>query len=108
SEELAFFEKHMKVGKVYIESHRGDVTLTKERLEKLKDFFEKRGIEVAGGITPTLGKAYRPGYNRLFGGICYTDNTSRTKFREVVEITASVFDEIILDDFFFTNCGCDD
>ncbi|MBU9710914.1 permease [Evansella tamaricis] len=107
-QELAFFEKHLKVSKVYIESHRGDVTLSKDRLQELKKFFNGRGIEVAGGITPTLGEKYRQGYNRLFGGICYTDNDSRSKFKEVVEVTASVFDEIILDDFFFTNCGCDD
>ncbi|WP_078556283.1 permease [Bacillus alkalicellulosilyticus] len=108
SNELDFFEKHINVSKVYVESHRGDVTLSKERLLELKQFLEGRGIEVAGGITPTLGEAYRPGYNRLFGGICYTEEASRAKMKEVIERTASVFDEIILDDFFFTNCGCDD
>lgn len=105
---LAFFNKHLKVSKVYVESHRGDTTLTKERLLELKTFFEEKGIEVAGAITPTLGADYRPGYERLFGGICYTEKASREKIQNVVELTASVFDEIIFDDFFFTNCGCDD
>lgn len=107
-EELAFFRKHLKLSKVYIENHRGDVSLSRERLLALKAFFEERGIETAGGITPTLGDSYRPGYERLFGGICYTDEASRAKFREAVETAASVFDEVIFDDFFFTNCGCDD
>ncbi|WP_027091340.1 hypothetical protein [Cohnella thermotolerans] len=106
--ELAFFRKHLKLSKVYIENHRGDVSLSRERLLALKGFFEERGVETAGGITPTLGDAYRPGYERLFGGICYTDEASRAKFREAVETAASVFDEVIFDDFFFTNCGCDD
>ncbi len=105
--EWAFFQKHLKVSKVYVESHRGDVSLSGERLRELKQFFAKRHIETAGGITPTLGPAYRPGYQRLFGGICYTDEASRAKFREAVETAASVFDEVIFDDFFFTNCGCD-
>ncbi|MCD1258295.1 permease [Paenibacillus athensensis] len=108
AQELDFFEKHMKLSKVYIENHRGDVSLSRERLQELKSFFEARGIRTAGGITPTLGAAYRPGYERLFGGICYTEEASRAKFREAVENAAAVFDEVIFDDFFFTNCGCDD
>lgn len=108
SEEMDFFEKHLKVSKVYIENHRGDVSLSTQRLRELKAFFAERGIETAGAITPTLGKAYRPGYERLFGGICYTDKPSRERLQAAVESAAAVFDEIILDDFFFTNCRCDD
>ncbi|UJF31927.1 permease [Paenibacillus hexagrammi] len=108
AQEMDFFEKHLKVSKVYIENHRGDVSLSRERLMELKSFFEARGIQTAGGITPTLGEAYRPGYSRLFGGICYTEEASRAKFQEAVENAAAVFDEVIFDDFFFTNCGCDD
>jgi hypothetical protein len=106
--EMDFFQSHLKVSKVYIENHRDDTSLSRERLEELKRFFTERGIHTAGGITPTLGKAYRPGYERLFGGICYTDPASRAKLQEAVENAAAVFNEIILDDFFFTNCACDD
>ncbi|MFC5529383.1 permease [Cohnella yongneupensis] len=105
--DLAFFEKHMKVSKVYLENHRGEISLTRERLSELKTFFESRGIETAGGITPTLPDSYAPGYPRLFGSICYADPESRAKFQEQVEIAASVFDEIIFDDFFFTNSASD-
>jgi hypothetical protein len=105
--DLNFMEKHLKISKVYVENHRGATSLSKERLLELKGFFERRGIEVAGGITPTLPASYRPGYSRLFGSICYTDTDSRAKFQEQVETAASVFDEIIFDDFFFTNCACD-
>jgi len=108
SADLDFFGKHLKLSKVYLENHRGDISLSRDRLMELKKLFEQRGIETAGGITPTLGEAYRPGYERLFGGICYTDEASRAKFREAVETAASAFDEVILDDFFFTNCACDD
>ncbi|WP_058302947.1 hypothetical protein [Gorillibacterium timonense] len=107
-EDMAFFRKHLKVSKVYIENHRGDVNLSRERLEELKAFFLSQEIEVAGGITPILGKEYRPGYERLLDGICYTDEASRAKLREAAETAAAVFDEIILDDFFFTNCACDE
>ncbi|MEK0313504.1 permease [Cohnella sp. 56] len=106
--DMDFFQRHLRLSKVYIENHRGDVSLSRERLLELKSFFEARGIETAGGITPTLGASYRPGYERLFGGICYTDEASRMKFKEAVANAAAVFDEVIFDDFFFTNCGCDD
>ncbi|MEO3946290.1 permease [Gorillibacterium sp. CAU 1737] len=108
AEEMAFFFRHLKVGKVYIENHRGDTSLSRERLEELKAFFLSLGLEVAGGITPTLGTSYRPGYERILGGICYTDEASRARLREAAETAAAVFDEVILDDFFFTNCTCDD
>ncbi|MFC3802987.1 permease [Cohnella sp. GCM10012308] len=106
--DLDFFQRHLRLSKVYIENHRGDVSLSRERLTELKSLFETRGIATAGGITPTLGEAYRPGYRRLFGGICYTDEASRARFKEAVANAAAVFDEVIFDDFFFTNCGCDD
>ncbi|WP_040951562.1 hypothetical protein [Gorillibacterium massiliense] len=106
--ELIFFRNHLKVSKVYLENHRGDVSLSKERLLELKAFFEERGIETAGGITPILGKRYRPGYGRHLQAICYTDEASRKDFQAAVETAAAVFDEVIFDDFFFTNCACDD
>lgn len=106
--DVDFLQRHLRLSKVYIENHRGDVSLSRDRLNELKAFFEARGIATAGGITPTLGAAYRPGYERLFGGICYTDEASRTQFKEAVANAAAVFDEVIFDDFFFTNCGCDD
>ena len=106
--DLDFLQKHLKLSKAYIENHRGEISVPKERLLHLRELFESRGIRTAGGITPTLPAGYRPGYPRLFGSICYTDASSRAKFREQVETAASVFDEIIFDDFFFTNCACDD
>ncbi len=32
----------------------------------------------------------------------------RTYLKKIVTYTAKLFDEIILDDFFFTSCTCDD
>jgi hypothetical protein len=42
-----------------------------------------------------------------FETYCYTNPEHRKKLKEVVEYTARLFDEIILDDFFFTNCKCE-
>jgi hypothetical protein len=104
--DFEFIERHLDLSKVYLESHRGETSVGPEELGELKRFFESRGLRTAGGITPTLPPEYRPGFPRLFGAICYTDPASREKLRAEVKVAASVFDEIILDDFFFTNCTC--
>ncbi|MDD5327286.1 MAG: hypothetical protein PHY02_05670 [Phycisphaerae bacterium] len=91
----------IKIDKIYLETFR-DVTLVdKETIAKARKFFEDRGVEVAGGITYTIAESNR------FKTFCYTNPEERAKAREVAEYTARLFDEVILDDFFFTNCKCE-
>ena len=94
-------EKQVRVGKVYIETHRDFVMPDEDTIEQAKRFFAARGIRTAGGITFTQNERDR------FKTFCYSDPALRQKAKEIVELTARHFDEIILDDFFFTNCKCD-
>jgi hypothetical protein len=57
-------------------------------------------VEVAGGITFTMNERNR------FETFCFSNPEHRKRAKEIVEFTARHFDEIILDDFFFTNCKC--
>ena len=93
--------KQVRVGKVYLETHRDFVMPDEETIEQAKRFFAARGIRTAGGITFTQNERDR------FKTFCYSDPALRQKAKEIVELTARHFDEIILDDFFFTNCKCD-
>jgi hypothetical protein len=93
--------RQVKVDKVYLETHRDTVVADRQTLSRVRRFFEDRGVRVAGGITLTINEMNR------FQTFCYTNPENRKKVREVVEYTAGLFDEIILDDFFFTNCKCD-
>lgn len=93
--------RQLKVDKIYLETHRDMKVAEKETILKLKKFFRDRGIVVAGGITATVNEANR------FQTFCYTTPEHRKKLREIVEYTAGLFDEIIFDDFFFTNCKCE-
>jgi hypothetical protein len=93
--------RQVKVDKVYLETHRDTIVAERETITRLKKFFEARGVRVAGGITLTINEMNR------FQTFCYTNPDNRQKVKEVVEFTAGLFDEIILDDFFFTNCKCD-
>jgi len=134
--EFAFLEKHLKISKVYLETHRDDMDVPADLLKSVKRFFESKGIKVSGGITTTLFQTYenRPlidetgifgcggtvrgknaqllplpvkGKKTVWRTLCYTDPVSRQKLKEISEFTASIFDEFILDDFYFTNCTCE-
>jgi hypothetical protein len=95
---FAAIEKHLKVGKIYIETHRDKILVDSETVKKAKQFFEQRGIRTAGGITLTVSEPNR------YQTFCYSDPEDRRWVQQVVEHTARLFDEIILDDFFFTSC----
>ncbi len=89
------------VDKVYLETHRDLVMPDEQTVIKVKKFFNSRGVETAGGITLTVSEANR------FETFCYSNPEHRKKVKEIVEFTAKHFDEIILDDFFFTDCKCE-
>ena len=91
----------LKVDKIYLETHRDGVIPDRETIAKARQFFESRGIRVAAGIATVANE------RNLYQSFCYSTPADRQKLKKVVEYTAGQFDEIILDDFFFTNCKCD-
>jgi hypothetical protein len=97
----AAISKHVKVDKVYLETHRDTIVVDQETLDRARRFFESKGVRVAGGITATINESNQ------FETYCYSNPEQRRKLQQVVEFTAKNFDEIILDDFFFTSCKCD-
>ena len=104
-----WIEKYVGLDKVYLETHRSHVDVKPEQLRMIKDFLESKGVTVSGGITTTINdfEGTEPGKQRLFGTFCYTDPAMRARLKEISEYTAGMFDEIILDDFYFTNCTCE-
>ena len=97
----AAISTHVKVDKVYLETHRDTIVVDQATLDAAKAFFESKGVKVAGGITATINESNQ------FETYCYSNPEHRRKLQQVVEFTARNFDEIILDDFFFTSCKCD-
>ncbi len=90
------------IDKIYLETHRDLLIVDQKTLKNAKKFFEKKGLEVAGGITYTIDEG------NFFQTFCYTRESDRKKVQEIIEYTASNFDEVILDDFFFTSCKCEE
>lgn len=101
AEKIAFLQKHIRCHKVYLETYRGSHVIDRDKILKVKEFFAERGIETSGGITPFAGRDWR------FQSFCYTNPEHLAELKRVLAFTAELFDEIILDDFFFTNCKCE-
>ncbi len=96
----AVVEKQVKVDKVYLETHRDLIIIDDATLQAAKKFFAGKGIATAAGI------AYVKNERNLFETFCYTKAEDRAKVKEIIEVSARNFDEVILDDFFFTSCKC--
>ncbi len=105
--DIAFFEKHMRVDKVYLEPFRSGIMADEDHVELCRAVFEKHGVEVAGGLTTTITtpEGDEP-KQRLFDTFCYNDGKMVKKLQDVWTFLGQHFNEFIIDDFFFTNCTC--
>ena len=98
--------KKTGVTRVFIGSWiSGRYTAEREVLEHIRSRVEAEGFEVSGFVeTKGIGKP-SSSHSHLS---CYTNEGTRKKLQEIFEFTASIFDEIIIDDFLFTRCKCDE
>lgn len=101
SNQWARIEKQVKISKVYLETTRNAQLATESDVATLKRFFTGRGIKVSGGLGLTANEP------NGFQSYCYSTPADRDKVKSMTEFTARFFDEIILDDFFFSNCKCE-
>ena len=81
--------------KIYIETHRDSIIVDKKILKDVIAFFKSKGLEVGGGITYTISE------RNEFETYSYARPADRLAVKHIAEYTASFFDDIILDDFFF-------
>jgi len=96
--------KKTGVTHVFIETFRDGYTAPKEILENAQARFRQSGFDVSGCVTPTnIGKKSTR-WNII---ACYTDEPTQKRAQEIFEYTASIFDEIMIDDFWFTDCECE-
>ncbi len=108
-EQTEWLQKYVGIDKIYLETYR-DEFAKQEQLDMFKRVMADYGIEVSGGITtvtPDLNETDKK-RQRLFNTFCYCNEPMRARLKEVSEYTAKNFDEFIIDDFFFTQCQCED
>jgi hypothetical protein len=96
--------KKTAVTKVYIETFRDGYQADKAALENARDKFKAAGFVVSGCVTPTKVGKSSTGWKDTIS--CYTDKPTQEKVKAIFEHTAALFDEIMIDDFWFTDCAC--
>ena len=90
---------------VYVESFRDGYTAERTALERAKEAFVNAGIDVSGCVTTTQVGKRGTGWTNID---CYTDVPTQEHLQEIFEYTASLFDEIMIDDFLFIDCECEE
>ena len=95
--------KQTGVTRVFVESFRSAYTAERKTLERVKAAYLEAGFEVSGCVTTTNVGKRSTGWELID---CYTDVPTQEHLQEIFEYTASIFDEIMIDDFWFTDCEC--
>ena len=105
-EGMETYLRYLPLRKVYLENHRARTDISVQRLKEIKAILEEYGVQVSGGITSTVlvEDEQKPS---MFDTFCYSDPRHRQEYLRIVREAAEVFDEIILDDFFFSSCRCE-
>ncbi|UCG59486.1 MAG: hypothetical protein JSU70_08225 [Phycisphaerales bacterium] len=97
--------KKTGVTHVFIETFRDNYTAERKTLENAKARFKVEGFDVSGCVTTTRIAKISTGWNVIS---CYTNKDTQNELQRIFEYTASLFDEIMIDDFLFTDCQCDE
>ncbi len=97
--------KDTAVTKVYIETFRDGYTVEKDILKNAKKRFQEEGFDVAGCVTTTRMKKISTHWKII---PCFTNKEVQEQLQQIFEYTASIFDLIMIDDFLFTDCECEE
>ncbi|HTV53765.1 MAG TPA: hypothetical protein VMI06_02500 [Terriglobia bacterium] len=102
-EQALQFCLRLHIHKVYIEVFRDGYEADPGTLRTARDFFRRAGFEVSGAVATTgIGKP-STGWKVV---ACYTHRDNQRRLAGIFRDAAGIFDEIIIDDFFFTDCEC--
>lgn len=102
-EQALQFCRRMAITKVYVEAFRDGYEADSSTLTTARDFFRHAGLEVSGCVTTTgFGKPSSTGSHFL----CYTNRATQQRLAQIFRYAASMFNEIMIDDFFATDCVC--
>ncbi len=88
--------------KAYVEVYRGGLVIEKSLLEKVRNKFLENGIEVVGGIATVPGLDFGVKQEGQLGWFNWQNPKTQNDLKKVVEMSAEVFDEFIVDDFLCT------
>jgi len=90
------------ITKAYIEVYRGGLVVEKSLLQEVRDLFEQNQIEVVGGIATVPGENFGIRQEAQLGWFNWQNPKTQADLKEVMMMSAEVFDEFIIDDFLCT------
>jgi len=90
------------ITKAYIEVYRGGLVIEKSVLQDVRDLFENNQIEVVGGIATVPGENFGIRQEAQLGWFNWQNSKTQADLKEVMLMSAEVFDEFIIDDFLCT------
>ncbi len=93
--------RELGVTKVFLEVYRGDVVPT-ESLITVRDALRAKEFEVSGGIATVPGDGFGVRQEAPLGWFNWQNPKTQDDMRTIVENTAGLFNEFIIDDFFCT------
>ncbi len=96
------------ITKAYVEVYRGGLVVEQSLLEKVRDTFLENEIEVVGGIATVPGKDFGIKQEGKLGWFNWQNQKTQNDLKEVVTMSAKVFDEFIVDDFLCTSDTSDE
>ncbi len=96
--------KDTGVTRVFLETFRSGYRASPTLLARARDRFRAARIDVSGCVTTTIVGKRSTGWDLIS---CYTDAPTQITLKRIFEVTASLFDEIMIDDFWFTDCECE-
>jgi hypothetical protein len=92
------------VTRVFIETFRGGYQADRAVIVRARDRFRAAGFGVSGCITTTRVGKPSTGWKDTIS--CYSDPPTQDRLQAAFEFAAGLFDEIMIDDFWFTDCAC--
>lgn len=92
------------VTKAYLEEFRDGYQAERSTLARARDRFRAAGLVVSGCVTTS--RVGKPADHWGSYISCYTDFATQDRVESLFEYAASLFDEIMIDDFWFSECTC--
>ena len=90
---------------VYLETFRDGYMVDRDVIVNAKQRLTEAGFIVSGCVTTTgIGRKAVNGWSFP----CFTEKAGRERLKQIFEFTAGLFDEIMIDDFFATQCECEE
>lgn len=90
------------ITKVYLEVYRSGLTISPDQLKTVRDFFLANGLQVVGGIATVPGGDFGVRQDATLGWFNWQNQKTQDDIKNVIEQSAPLFDNFIIDDFLCT------